>query len=293
MGTSATSIAATATAGPAAFPPFPVRSSAAPTRNAHTDQTTSTPMPRSTQPPAVTRCSLGGLHERRRHHGTPSPPRARGSTDHARAIGAAPRARRNIPKQEGRARRIQVAGASTRKDSAGTANGRRPDMRRGPLGVSVRGALPCSQVFRHRRTGDRRRADGAATSRHPVRRRRGHPEGLRHRRPAAGGTTASYLPVLDVPRVVIRGSSCCHDDVVVRSPVGPTSTACPHRRHLPEGRSAPPARVPEGARASRFRPCPSGRRPGPRDLRRGHLTCGFSLPGRDPSPAVLDLSISM
>ena len=156
----------------------------------------------------------------------PSPPRARQHRSSPRD-GAAARARRNIPKQEERHAVSRSQAIHPKGFSADRPNRETPGIRRGPLGVSVRGALPCSQVFRHRRTGDRRRADGAATSRHPVRRRRGHPEGLRHRRPATGGTTASYLPVLDVPRVVIRGSSCCHDDVVVRSPVGPTSTACP------------------------------------------------------------------
>ena len=100
----------------------------------------------------------------------------------------------------GAPRRVRIASRPPERIQGGsTRTGRHPDIRRGPLGVSVRGALSCSQVFRHRRAGDRRRADGAATSRHPVRRRCGHPGGLRHRRPATGGTTASYLPVLDVP----------------------------------------------------------------------------------------------
>jgi len=119
------------------------------------------------------------------------------------------------------------------------------------------------------------------------------PEGVQHLRPAAGGTTASNLPVRSDPRGVIRGSPCCHDDVVVRSPVGPTSTACPRRRDLPEGRPAPPARCPGGLRRVEVPALPSWPPPGPRVLRRGHLTCGFSRPWRVPSPAVLDLSISM
>ena len=157
-----------------------------------------------------------------------------GPTEHTEAGGAPRRVRIGSRPPE------RIQGGSTR-------TGRHPDIRRGPLGVSVRGALSCSQVFRHRRAGDRRRADGATTSRHPVRRRRGHPEGLRHRRPATGGTTASYLPVLDVPASssAVRRVATTVWSSVLRSVRHPQPV--PSRRHLPEGRSAPPARAPRGS----------------------------------------------
>lgn len=96
--------------------------------------------------------------------------------------------------------------------------------RRRPLGVSVRGAFPWPQVHVRRRTGE----DTAATVRFlPVTRLLSGAvaRGRRRRRSAAGGRTASDLPVRCDPCVVVHRSTSCLVEMVARSPVGPCPTA--------------------------------------------------------------------
>ena len=154
-----------------------------------------------------------------------------------------------------------------------------PEVGVGPLGVSVRGALPCSQVVRRRRTGDRRRADGAASSRPRFVADAVTPRGSGTDDPPGAGrlravSDRSLTSPRRHPRVVALPRRCGHPfsgrpDIHSLSPAGATSPKGVLRRLL----EPPKGLVHRGSGPS------DGPPPGPRDLRRGHLTCGFSLPG--------------